>query len=108
MSGELRVITGYVQELAELQGRTAQQILSALEAAQGVGTSMWKNHGMVCAPSNSAVIAAETARRAACTRMNAKSEELAQKLDMARKLYDGTDMQEEQKLDDEMRCTPSG
>ena len=102
MSDYLRVNTAHVRELAEQQGKAAQQVLEALAAAQGVGTSMWANHGMVCATSNTAVLLAEQARAMACANINTVSTSLSQKLGIAASRYDGTDTQSAGKLDKEM------
>lgn len=102
MSGELRVTTSHVRELAERQGTAAQQIEAAAAAAQGVGTSMMSNHGMVCATSNLAVSMAEQARAAACAKMNAVSTGLSAKLGIAATKYDSADVQGAGKLNTEM------
>lgn len=102
MSGFLKVNTSHVMELAELQGKAAQQVLAAAAAAQGVGTSMMANHGMVCMTSNSAVLMAEQARAAACARLNSVSTSLSTKLTTAASRYDQTDAQCGGKLSKEM------
>jgi hypothetical protein len=102
MSGELRVTTSHVRQLAERQGNAAQQILSAHGAAQGVSSSMMVNHGLVCATSNMAVSIAEQARAAACAKLNSTSTSLSKKLGVAASRYDQTDAQAAGKLGKEM------
>ncbi|WKG04255.1 ESX-1 secretion-associated protein [Mycolicibacterium sp. HK-90] len=102
MPDHLRVNTTHVRELADRQAKAAQQVLVALAAAQGVGTSMWANHGVVCGLSNTAVIDAELARAAACASMNTASENLSQKLRTAASRYDQTDARSADKLNNKM------
>ncbi|OMC37947.1 hypothetical protein A5740_03895 [Mycobacterium sp. GA-1841] len=102
MSGFLKVNTSHVLELAELQEKAAQQLLAAAAAAQGVGTSMMANHGMVCMTSNTAVLIAEQARAAACAKLNSVSASLSTKLGSAASQYDRADAQGAGKLDKEM------
>ncbi|MDH6198204.1 hypothetical protein M2272_004863 [Mycobacterium frederiksbergense] len=102
MSGELRVNTSHVRELAQRQGTAAQQVQSAAATTQGVSMSMLANHGIVCTTANTAVAAAEQARAAACASMNLVSTSLAEKLGVAASRYDGTDTQSAGKLSKEM------
>lgn len=102
MSGFLKVNTSHVLELAELQGRAAQQVLAAAAAAQGVGASMMVNHGLVCMTSNSAVLIAEQERASACAKLNSVSSSLSTKLGTAASRYDQTDAQCAGKVDKEM------
>ncbi|TMS50084.1 ESX-1 secretion-associated protein [Mycobacterium sp. DBP42] len=99
----LKVNTSHVLDLAELQGKAAQQLLTAAAAAQGVGTSMMVNHGLVCTTSNTAVLMAEQARAAACAKLNSVSTGLSTKLTTAASRYDQTDAQAAGKLGKEMR-----
>ncbi|WP_166908528.1 type VII secretion target [Mycobacterium sp. DL440] len=102
MSGELRVITSHVLELAERQNTAAQQILAAAAASHGVSTSMMVNHGVVCSAANAAVAAAEAARAAACAGLNSVSTSLSSRLGLAASRYDQSDTQESGKLSKEM------
>ncbi|MUL81998.1 MULTISPECIES: ESX-1 secretion-associated protein [unclassified Mycolicibacterium] len=102
MSGELRVITSHVLELAERQGIAAEQILAAATAAHGVSTSMTVNHGMVCTSANMAVAMAEQARAAACAGLNSVSTTLSSRLGLAASRYDQADTHGAGKLNKEM------
>ncbi|WP_082941644.1 ESX-1 secretion-associated protein [Mycolicibacterium peregrinum] len=102
MSGELRVDTSHVRDLAERQSTAAKQVLEAGTTTNGVGMSMLANHGVVCAPANTAVTAAEQARAFACASMNAVSSSLSQKLGVAASRYDGTDAQSAGQLGKQM------
>ncbi|MBX8689614.1 hypothetical protein A5722_25890 [Mycobacterium vulneris] len=102
MSGELRVITSHVLELAERQSTAAQQVLAAAAASHGVSTSMMVNHGVVCASANAAVAMAESARAAACAGLNSVSTNLSSRLGLAAARYDQTDAQGAGKLGKEM------
>ena len=103
MSGELRVITSHVLELAQMQATAAEQILAAATASHGVSTSMAVNHGTVCATSTAAVAAAEAARAAACAGLNSVSTSLSSRLGLAASQYDQSDTQEAGKLGKEMQ-----
>lgn len=102
MSGELRVITSHVLELAQMQATAAEQIVAAATASHGVSTSMVVNHGVVCSAANAAVAAAESARAAACAGMNSVSTSLSSRLGMAAARYDQSDAQGAGKLSREM------
>lgn len=102
MSGELRVITSHVLELAERQNTAAQEILAAAAASHGVSASMMVNHGMVCASANAAVAMAESARAAACAGMNSVSTSLSSRLGLAASRYDQTDAKGAGKLSKEI------
>ncbi|MEW2482224.1 ESX-1 secretion-associated protein [Mycobacterium sp. NPDC049093] len=102
MSGELRVITSHVLELAQMQATAAEQILAAASASHGVSTSMVVNHGVVCSAANAAVAAAEAARAAACAGLNSVSTSLSSRLGVAASRYDQSDAQGAGKLGKEM------
>lgn len=88
---ELRVCTEHVHELSDRQGQAAAQLAGTSSATDGVSGSMWLSHGVVCALSNAAVAAAESARKAACTGMAVVSTDLHEKLGIAAHRYDQTD-----------------
>ncbi|TFV59105.1 ESX-1 secretion-associated protein [Mycobacterium sp. PS03-16] len=88
---ELRVSTEHVHELASRQGQAAARLTGASSATDGVSGSMWLSHGVVCALSNAAVAAAESARKAACAGMAVVSTDLHEKLGVAAHRYDETD-----------------
>jgi hypothetical protein len=103
MSGELRVDTARVRKLSATQGEAATQIAAADSVADGVSTSMWANHGLICAPTNIAVAAAELTRRNACAGMRSVSTGLSRKLNSAADQYDKTDAHAAQKIHSKMQ-----
>jgi Excreted virulence factor EspC, type VII ESX diderm len=103
MSGELRVITEHVRKLSATQAEAASQIAAAASVADGVSTSMWASHGLICAPTNIAVAAAELTRRNACTAMQSSSTGLSEKLNTAAEKYDQTDAHAAAKIG---KCIP--
>ena len=103
MSGELRVTTEHLRKLSAKQSAAAAQIAAAATVADGVGSSMWVNHGLICAPTNIAVSNAELARTNACAGMESTSIGLAEKVNIAATQYDQTDAQAGDKIDDKMR-----
>jgi len=103
MSGELRVDTAHVRKLSAAQGEAASKIAAASSVADGVSTSMWANHGLICAPTNIAVAAAELTRRNACAAMQSVSTGLSHKLSTAADQYDQTDAHAAQKIHSKMR-----
>jgi hypothetical protein len=103
MSGELRVTTEHLRGLSAKQSAAAAQIAAAATVADGVSTSMWVNHGLICAPTNIAVSNAELTRTNACVGMQSTSTGLAEKLNIAATQYDQTDGQAGDKIDGKMR-----
>jgi Excreted virulence factor EspC, type VII ESX diderm len=103
MTGELRVTTEHLRKLSAKQHAVAAQTAAAALAAGGVSTSMWVNHGLICAPTNIAVSNAELARRNACLGIQSTSTDLAEKLDNAATQYDQTDAQARDKIAGKMR-----
>lgn len=102
MSGEeLDVTTGHLCDLSTNQSDAVQQIGAA--GVHGVSMSMWVNHGVICAATNSAVSAAEAARDAACQTMQFRSTRLSEQLLDAADMYDSTDQQQNENLDGTMR-----
>jgi hypothetical protein len=102
MSGELRVDTARVRKLSATQGEAATQVAAAGSVADGVSTSMWVNHGLICAPTNIAVAAAELTRRNACAGIQSVSTGLSEKLNSAADQYDQTDAHAAQKIHSKM------
>jgi ESX secretion-associated protein EspC/F len=103
MTGELRVTTEHLRKLSANQIAAAAQIAASAVVADGVSTSMWMNHGLICAPTNIAVAAAELTRRNACRAIQSTSSDLAEKLDTAATKYDQTDAQAGEKIHGKMR-----
>jgi hypothetical protein len=103
MSGELRVTTEHLRMLSAKQSAAAAQIAAAAIVADGVSTSMWVNHGLICAPTNIAVSNAELTRTNACVGMQSTSTGLAEKLNIAAMQYEQTDGQAGNKIDGKMR-----
>ena len=102
MSGELRVTTEHLRKLSAKQSAAAAQIAAAT-VADGVSSSMWVNHGLICAPTNIAVSNAELARTNACAGMQSTSTGLAERLNISATQYDQTDAQAGDKIDGKMR-----
>lgn len=94
----MRVDTARVRKLSATQGEAASQIGAAANVADGVSACMWVNHGLICAPTNIAVAAAELTRRSACTSIQSVSTDLSQKLNTAADKYDQTDAQASAKI----------
>ena len=99
---ERRIAAVAIRSLASHQDEAARGISSAVMAVQGVGDSMTKTHGLMCAVTSAAVTAAETERATAGNRTAGVSAELAAKLRHAAEKYDETDLAEKQKLDNQM------
>jgi len=97
-----RIAAAAIRSLASHQDDAARGINSAVMAVQGVGDSMTKTHGLICAVTNAAVTSAETERATAGNRTAGVSTELAAKLRHAAEKYDETDLAEKQKLDNQM------
>lgn len=89
----LKVLTEHVRRLATDQQAAAGRITVANQSAQGVAGNMWGTHGVVCAATNIAVSAAETARLAAGAALYKVSTELSEKLTNAAGNYDSADSQ---------------
>ena len=99
---ELRVTATHVRELSARQGEAQAQIESASTVTDGLSAAMWANHGVVCAPANMAVAAAEAARQSACAAMRLVSSDLSQKLDTAAARYNEIDRASRSNLDQQM------
>ena len=91
MSGDLRVVTAQLRELAAKQRQAATEIRSAVEVADGVDTSVRITHGVISWSTATAVEAVQNARRAAGSGMKGVAEEMADKLDASAGAYDGID-----------------
>ena len=101
-STESSTMTILIVEIVSRRGRAATQIAAAATVADDVSTSMWVNHGLICAPTNIAVSNAALARTNACAGMQSTSTGLAEKLNIAATQYDQTDAQAGDKIDGKM------
>lgn len=69
MTGFLGVISAHIRELSEGQSKADSAFNAVAKLTDGVSGSMWLNHGLACAASNTAVGMAHNARAAACAAM---------------------------------------
>jgi len=95
----LKVLTDHIRDLAGKQRAAAGRIKVANESTGEVAGSMWSTHGVVCAATNMAVSAAETARDTAGTRLYKVSTELSENLNYAADNYDNVDYREGRNID---------
>jgi hypothetical protein len=91
MSGDLRVTTAHLRELAAKQRLAASEIRSAAQVADGVDTSVRVTHGVISWATAAAVEAVQNARRTAGSEMEGVSEEMADNLDLSAAAYDRVD-----------------
>jgi hypothetical protein len=91
MSGDLRVTTAHLRELAVKQRQAAAEISTAAEVADGVDTSVRETHGVISCATAAAVEAVQNARRAAGSEMEGVSEEMADNLELSAAAYDRVD-----------------
>jgi Excreted virulence factor EspC, type VII ESX diderm len=103
MSGDLRVATAQLRELAAKQRQAATEIRSAVEVADGVDTSVRVTHGVISWSTAAAVEAVQNARRAAGSGMKGVAEEMAEKLDASAGAYDTVDGMAGGRLGDRMQ-----
>ncbi|WP_193044637.1 ESX-1 secretion-associated protein [Mycolicibacterium baixiangningiae] len=102
MTDNLRVTASHVRQLAARQAEAAAGIETASTVTDGLGVAMWMTHGIICAPSNAAMGATESARDAACAAMKSVSNDLSTKLGTAAERYEGTDRAGRARLDEQM------
>jgi hypothetical protein len=103
MSGDLRVATAQLRELAAKQRQAATEIRSAVEVADGVHTSVRVTHGVISWSTAAAMAAVQNARRAARSGMKGVAEEMADKLDASAGAYDRVDGMAGGRLGDRMQ-----
>jgi hypothetical protein len=103
MSGDLRVATAQLRELAAKQRQAATEIRSAVEVVDGVHTSVRVTHGVISWSTATAVAAVQNARRAAGSGMKGVAEEMADKLDASAGAYDSVDGMAGGRLGDRMQ-----
>jgi ESX secretion-associated protein EspC/F len=87
MSGDLRVTTAHLRELAAKQRQAATEIRSAAEVADGVDTSLRVTHGVISWATAAAVEAVQNARRAAGLELKGVSDGMADNLDVSAAAY---------------------
>ena len=73
MTGELKVVTAHVRELAVKQGEIAAEIAPAQAATNGVTWNVTVSHGLICTSASVALAQANTARGLACAAMQKTS-----------------------------------
>jgi hypothetical protein len=103
LSGELRVTSAHIRELAAKQRQAAADIDSVTGVVEGVSASVRTTHGAIALATVSAVEAVQSARGVAGNAMAAVSEGLGDRLDVAATAYDGTDQTMGGALHHEMR-----
>jgi hypothetical protein len=103
MSGDLRVTTAHLRELAAKQRQAATEIGSAAEVADGVDTSVRMTHGVISWSTAAAVEAVQNARRVAGSGMEGVSEGMADTLDASAAAYDRIDGLAGGRLGDQMQ-----
>jgi hypothetical protein len=100
---DLEVTPEYLEELAEKQDESTEELEDAASSASGIGSSVWMTHGLICGGCGAAVTRAEAAHAAACKAMQAVSTDLAEKLREAEDYYEDTDDQAAANLDKQVR-----
>jgi hypothetical protein len=91
MSGDLRVTTAHLRELAAKQRQAAAELRSATEIVDGVDTSVRVTHGVISWSTAAAVEAVQNARQTAGTRVEEVSDARADKLEPSAAAYDRID-----------------
>lgn len=87
----LRVLTEHIDEIAAKQTTAAGTLKIAGETVNDLASSVWSTHGVVCAASNMAVDAVETARDSARTKLWQMSHDLSERLHTASENYNNAD-----------------
>ena len=100
LEDNVRVLTDHVNELAGKQEASGYRILAAKRAVDdGVAARMWLTHGPICARTNMAVSAAESARTAAVSAQYTLSEGLAERLRWASVNYNDADWRAAERIE---------
>lgn len=102
MSGDLKVTTAHVRDLAGKQGEIAIEIESAGAATDAVLRDVLFSHGAICGSANDALAVAVAARDSACSAVREASTNLQEKLNAAAVAYDATDLSASGTLDQTM------
>mgnify|MGYP000028132896 FL=1 len=103
MSSKLSVETSELRELATKQNDAAAVFSAAGNTTSYVEVKVLATHGPLCMSTQSALSAANNARKAACEQMMNKSRTLASSLTTAAARYDQTDSQEGSNLRKQMQ-----
>ncbi|GFM17555.1 uncharacterized protein PO1_contig-018-29 [Mycobacterium sp. PO1] len=99
LAQNLRVLTEHIDELAAKQDTAAGDLKIAGETVNDLASSVWSTHGVVCAASNMAVDAVETARDAADGVLWRMSHDLSVRLRMASSNYNNADWRARKDID---------
>ncbi|GCA97657.1 MULTISPECIES: ESX-1 secretion-associated protein [Mycolicibacterium] len=103
MSSRLTVETSELQSLSTKQDDAAATFSAAGDTTSYVEVKVLATHGPLCMSTQSALSAANNARKAACEQMMNKSRNLADNLTKAASQYDQTDAQEGAHLSKQMQ-----
>ncbi|WP_409431351.1 ESX-1 secretion-associated protein [Mycobacterium sp. SMC-16] len=103
MSSRLTVETSELQALSTKQDDAAATFSAAGDTTSYVEVKVLATHGPLCMSTQSALSAANNARKAACEQMMNKSRNLADNLTKAASQYDQTDAQEGAHLSKQMQ-----
>jgi hypothetical protein len=103
MSGDLRVTTAHLRELAAKQRQAATEMRSAAEVAEGVHSSVRMTHGVISWSTAAAVETVQNARRAAGAGVEGVSQGMADRLDVSAAAYDRIDAAAGGRLGDQMQ-----
>ncbi|CAM5713305.1 ESX-1 secretion-associated protein [Mycolicibacterium aubagnense] len=103
MAGKLQVTTSELRELSTKQDDAAAVFSAAGNTTSYVEVKVLATHGPLCMSTQSALSAANNARKAACEQMQNKSRNLASNLTTAASQYDQTDAQEGSHLSKQMQ-----
>jgi len=87
----LRVLTEHIDDIAAKQTTAAGSLKIAGETVNDLASSVWSTHGVVCAASNMAAEAVETARHDARTKLWKMSHDLSERLHTASANYNNAD-----------------
>jgi hypothetical protein len=87
----LRVLTEHIDDIAAKQTTAASSLKIAGETVNDLASNVWSSHGVVCAASNMAVAAVETARDSARTKLWKMSHDLSERLHTASENYNNAD-----------------
>jgi hypothetical protein len=103
MSGDLRVTTAHLRELAAKQRQAATEIGTATGVTRGVDLSVRLSHGVIAWSTADAVASAQQARATAGEAMERASDELGANLVGAAGRYDSSDGTAAHDLDGRVR-----
>jgi hypothetical protein len=84
-------LTEHIDNIAAKQTTAAGSLKIAGETVNNLASTVWSTHGLVCAASNMAVAAVETARDEARTKLWKMSHDLSGRLHTASENYNNAD-----------------